>query len=149
MPKAREVHQAAVLTAFSVLKGLRLNYPAFHAQINLSGSPKRKRAGYCIAHFLDRQTRTRRIATDCSNARPSPCFSLLFVALNFCSRSDRSRFLYVGGTRKNPQETLSYRLDEEEQEVFQMAGKVLSDKDKSKLAAHYQEQMQAQPAADA
>jgi len=45
---------------------------------------------------------------------------------------------------KTLQETLIHHLDEEEQEVFQMAGKVLSEKQKTSLAKEYREHMQVQ-----
>lgn len=38
---------------------------------------------------------------------------------------------------------LTHHLDEEEHEVFQMAGKVLSDSQKTSLATDYREEMQA------
>jgi hemerythrin-like domain-containing protein len=43
-------------------------------------------------------------------------------------------------------ELVEHHLEEEEQEVFQVAGKVLSDTDKSRLARDYQQAMQS-PAA--
>jgi len=42
---------------------------------------------------------------------------------------------------KTLQEVVSHHLDEEEQEVFQLGGKVLSDAQKTDLAADYQKQM--------
>lgn len=40
-------------------------------------------------------------------------------------------------------ELVHHHLDEEEQEVFQMAGKVLSDEETSKLADEYRQQMES------
>lgn len=45
---------------------------------------------------------------------------------------------------RNLQHTLVHHLDEEEQEVFQMAGKVLSEQRKQTLATQYRNEMQAQ-----
>lgn len=44
-------------------------------------------------------------------------------------------------TARELQERLIHHLDEEEHEVFQMAGKVLSDDEKTSLAAEYQADM--------
>lgn len=45
---------------------------------------------------------------------------------------------------KTLQETVTHHLDEEEQEVFQLASNVLSEERKSLLASQYQNEMQAQ-----
>ncbi|NWN92623.1 hemerythrin domain-containing protein [Marinobacter adhaerens] len=42
---------------------------------------------------------------------------------------------------KELQHLVTHHLDEEEQEVFQMAGKVLTDKQKSDLAGQYRQEM--------
>ncbi len=44
-------------------------------------------------------------------------------------------------TARELQERLTHHLDEEEHEVFQVAGKVLTDAEKTSLAAEYQDDM--------
>lgn len=44
-------------------------------------------------------------------------------------------------TAKKLEERLTHHLDEEEHEVFQVAGKALSDRQKSELATRYREMM--------
>ena len=48
---------------------------------------------------------------------------------------------------KQLQELVTHHLDEEEQEVFQVAGKVLSDRDKTELAKTYDGMMEEQAGA--
>lgn len=45
---------------------------------------------------------------------------------------------------KQLQELVTHHLDEEEQEVFQLAGRGLKDKQKTSLASEYHEEMQRQ-----
>ena len=53
---------------------------------------------------------------------------------------DSSAWLKIA---KKLQEKVIHHLDEEEHEVFQMAGKVLSEKDKDSLATDYESYMKA------
>ncbi|MCA8863274.1 MULTISPECIES: hemerythrin domain-containing protein [unclassified Halomonas] len=48
---------------------------------------------------------------------------------------------------KQLQDLVTHHLDEEEQEVFQLAGRGLQDKQKTSLAGEYQEEMQRQRSA--
>ncbi|GAA0701546.1 hemerythrin domain-containing protein [Vreelandella titanicae] len=48
---------------------------------------------------------------------------------------------------KQLQDLVTHHLDEEEQEVFQLAGRGLQDKQKTSLASEYQEEMQRQRSA--
>ena len=50
--------------------------------------------------------------------------------------TDRSSPAWIS-TAKKLKEKVTHHLDEEEREVFQLAGKVLSDKEKSALAEEY------------
>lgn len=58
------------------------------------------------------------------------------------SKTDRSSSGWLA-TAKKLEERLTHHLDEEEREVFQLAGKVLSEKAKSDLAKGYSEEMEA------
>lgn len=48
---------------------------------------------------------------------------------------------------KQLQELVTHHLDEEEQEVFQLAGRGLQEKQKTSLASEYQEEMKRQRSA--
>lgn len=57
-------------------------------------------------------------------------------------KTDRSSPAWLSTARKL-KEKVTHHLDEEEREVFQMAGKVLSDEQKAELAEEYREEMPA------